>query len=59
MKIPKTLLAMAAAVAIIPMAAQAAEFRSADTTMRDRFGMAPTISFADGLTRLSAFLGRS
>ena len=35
------------------------EFRSADTTMRDRFGVAPTISFADGLKRLSAFLGRS
>jgi nucleoside-diphosphate-sugar epimerase len=32
------------------------EFRSADTTMRDRFGIAPTISFADGLKRLSAFL---
>jgi nucleoside-diphosphate-sugar epimerase len=32
------------------------EFRSADTTMRDRFGVAPTISFADGLKRLSAFL---
>ena len=32
------------------------EFRSADTTMRDRFGVAPKISFADGLKRLSAFL---
>ena len=32
------------------------EFRSADTTMRERFGSAPTISFADGLKRLSAFL---
>jgi len=32
------------------------EFRSTDTTMRDRFGIAPTISFADGLKRLSAFL---
>ena len=32
------------------------EFRSADTTMRDRFGIVPAISFADGLTRLSAFL---
>jgi hypothetical protein len=32
------------------------EFRSADTTMRDRFAVAPTISFADGLKRLSAFL---
>ena len=35
------------------------EFRSADTTMRDRFGITPKIVFADGLTRLSAFLGRS
>lgn len=35
------------------------EFRSADTTMRDRFGIMPKILFADGLTRLSAFLGRS
>ena len=35
------------------------EFRSADTTMRDRFGAAPTISFADGLKRLSDFLGRN
>ncbi|HEX6164356.1 MAG TPA: NAD(P)-dependent oxidoreductase [Vicinamibacterales bacterium] len=32
------------------------EFRSADTKMRERFGAAPTISFADGLKRLSAFL---
>jgi nucleoside-diphosphate-sugar epimerase len=32
------------------------EFRSADTAMRDRFGMTPKISFADGLKRLSAFL---
>lgn len=32
------------------------EFRSSDTTMRDRFGMAPSIAFADGLKRLSAFL---
>ena len=32
------------------------EFRSADTTMRDRFGIAPAISFADGLKRLSASL---
>lgn len=32
------------------------EFRSADTTMRDRFGIVPATSFADGLTRLSAFL---
>ncbi len=35
------------------------EFRSADTTMRDRFGAGPTISFADGLKRLSDFLGKS
>ncbi len=35
------------------------EFRSADPTMRERFGFAPNISFADGLARLSAFLGRS
>ena len=35
------------------------EFRSADTTMRDRFGATPTITFADGLKRLSEFLGRS
>lgn len=34
------------------------EFRSADTTMRDRFGVAATTSFADGLTRLSAFLSQ-
>jgi UDP-glucose 4-epimerase len=32
------------------------EFRSADTTMGDRFGVAPKISFTDGLKRLSAFL---
>ena len=32
------------------------EFRSVDTTMRDRFGVAPSIAFADGLKRLSAFL---
>ncbi|MNC95658.1 hypothetical protein D3C83_128330 [compost metagenome] len=32
------------------------EFRSADATMRERFGLAPAISFADGLKRLSAFL---
>jgi nucleoside-diphosphate-sugar epimerase len=34
------------------------EFRSADTTMRDRFHFAPTISFADGLKRLSTFFSR-
>lgn len=32
------------------------EFRSADTAMRDRFGFTPSISFADGLKRLSDFL---
>jgi nucleoside-diphosphate-sugar epimerase len=41
------------------MVAEYIEFRSADATMRERFGMAPKISFADGLSRLSAFLGRS
>lgn len=35
------------------------QFRSVDTTMRDRFGVAPSISFADGLKRLSAFLSSS
>jgi UDP-glucuronate 4-epimerase len=35
------------------------EFRSADRTMRERFGFAPAVSFADGLNRLAAFLGRS
>jgi UDP-glucose 4-epimerase len=35
------------------------EFRSADTTIRDRFGVVPATSFPDGLRRLSAFLGRS
>ena len=34
------------------------EFRSTDTTMRDRFGIKPAISFPDGLKRLSAFLGQ-
>jgi UDP-glucose 4-epimerase len=32
------------------------QFQSADTTMRDRFGVAPATPFADGLRRLSAFL---
>jgi nucleoside-diphosphate-sugar epimerase len=32
------------------------QFQSADPTMRERFGFAPSVSFADGLTRLSAFL---
>ena len=32
------------------------EFRSADTTMRDRFGFAPRVSFESGLQRLQVFL---
>jgi len=32
------------------------QFRSADPRMRERFGAAPSISFADGLKRLSDFL---
>jgi len=32
------------------------EFRSIDTTMRDRFGVKPSITFDDGLARLRAFL---
>jgi len=32
------------------------EFRSGDTTMRDRFGIAPSISFSAGLERLRAHL---
>src|SRR5688500_10793772 len=32
------------------------QFHSVDTTMRDRFGVEPSIAFADGLQRLSAFL---
>lgn len=32
------------------------QFHSADTTMRERFGFAPAVSFADGLKRLSNFL---
>ena len=35
------------------------EFRSADPTMRERFGAAPAISFTDGLKRLSEFLAKS
>ena len=35
------------------------QFHSVDAAMRERFGVAPSISFADGLTRLTAFLGRS
>jgi nucleoside-diphosphate-sugar epimerase len=32
------------------------EFRSTDASMRDRFGITPSISFDDGLARLRAFL---
>ncbi len=32
------------------------EFRSTDRTMRDRFGITPSITFDDGLARLRAFL---
>jgi nucleoside-diphosphate-sugar epimerase len=32
------------------------QFHTVDTTMRDRFGVVPSIPFADGLKRLAAFL---
>jgi hypothetical protein len=32
------------------------QFHSVDTTMRDRFGIVPSVAFADGLKRLSLFL---
>ena len=35
------------------------QFRSVDAAMRERFGVTPSISFVDGLKRLTAFLGRS
>lgn len=35
------------------------QFHSVDTAMRERFSVTPSISFADGLKRLTAFLGRS
>ena len=35
------------------------QFHSVDAAMRERFGVTPSISFADGLKRLAAFLGRS
>ena len=35
------------------------QFHSVDAAMRERFGVTPSISFADGLKRLTAFLGRS
>jgi len=34
------------------------QFHSVDRTMRDRFGVAPSISFDDGLRRLAAFYER-
>ena len=34
------------------------QFRSADPTMRERFGVVPSIEFDDGLRRLHAFLER-
>lgn len=35
------------------------EFRTADRTMRDRFGIAPGVGFDDGLARLKAFFDRN
>jgi UDP-glucose 4-epimerase len=35
------------------------QFHSVDSAMRERFGVTPSIAFADGLQRLTAFLGRS
>jgi nucleoside-diphosphate-sugar epimerase len=35
------------------------QFHSVDATMRERFGVSPSMSFADGLKRLTAFLGGS
>ena len=34
------------------------EFRSADTAMRERFGVRPAVSFDEGLKRLSEFLAK-
>jgi nucleoside-diphosphate-sugar epimerase len=34
------------------------QFRSADTTMRDRFGVVPSVTFEDGVRRLHDFLTR-
>jgi hypothetical protein len=34
------------------------EFQSADTTMRDRFGVVPSIPFDEGLRRLAAFFNQ-
>ena len=39
-------------------AAEYIEFRSADATMRTRFGFVPTVAFADGIRRLHGFLLR-
>lgn len=35
------------------------QFHSVDAAMRERFSVTPSISFVDGLKRLTAFLGRS
>ncbi len=35
------------------------QFHSVDAAMREQFGVTPSTAFADGLTRLTAFLGRS
>jgi nucleoside-diphosphate-sugar epimerase len=35
------------------------QFRSADTTMRDRFGVVPRVSFEDGVRRLHDFLQKA
>ncbi len=40
-------------------AAEYIEFRSVDPTLRDQFGIRPSIGFEDGLGRLSAFLERA
>jgi UDP-glucose 4-epimerase len=37
-------------------AAEYIQFSSSDTTMRDRFGVTPSITFDDGVKRLAAFL---
>jgi UDP-glucose 4-epimerase len=35
------------------------QFQSADTSMRDRFGITPSVAFDDGLKRLSTFLKKA
>jgi hypothetical protein len=35
------------------------QFQSVDTTMRDRFGIKPSVPFEDGLKRLAAFLKKA